>query len=119
MNERKEGKRYLWAGGDQHTQSHRLRAFGGRAGSRAVRRAPGGYGTGAALAARAPTFTHREAGATETDLVVPTEMVDPLAVSTGLEYQGTRHGNYLTAETAAGCIQFEAYRPHISAVELP
>ena len=34
------------------------------------------------------------------------DMVDPLAVSTGLEFQGVSHFAFAAAETAGGCVEF-------------
>jgi hypothetical protein len=37
-------------------------------------------------------------------------MVEPLAVATGLEFQGFQHIRFAAAETARGCVEFRFTR---------
>ena len=48
--------------------------------------------------------------ASEGRLVAPAEMVNPLSIITGLEYQGLSHGQFVAAETDMGCVQFSVQR---------
>lgn len=52
-----------------------------------------------------PTFTQCQAQASAGGFEVPAEMVDPLSVITGLEFQGLRHGDFAAVNTEAGCVQ--------------
>lgn len=60
-------------------------------------------------------INHHAAGSTFTDCAAPesagalradAEMIDPLAVVTGLEFQGVEHVFIAAAETAQGCVEF-------------
>ncbi len=55
--------------------------------------------------AGAPTFTSCVASRDEEHFVVPAEMVDPLSVITGLEFQGLHYGQYAAINTDVGCVQ--------------
>jgi len=55
--------------------------------------------------AAAPTFTECVVGAEAGELSIPGEMLEPLAVSTGLEFQGFDHIVFAAAETANGCVE--------------
>jgi hypothetical protein len=67
--------------------------------------------------AGAPTFTSCRAEASVGGFDVPADMVNPLSVSTGLEFQGLHHGDYAAVETDAGCIQFGVWTQHQSDVQ--
>jgi hypothetical protein len=56
--------------------------------------------------AAGPTFTDCGAPESAGALHADAEMVDPLAVQTGLEFQGVEHVYLAAAETEAGCIEF-------------
>lgn len=71
-------------------------------------------GQGGFLRSRIP-INHHAGGPTFTDCAAPesagafhadAEMVDPLAVVTGLEFQGVEHVFIAAAETAQGCVEF-------------
>jgi hypothetical protein len=53
-----------------------------------------------------PTFTDCAVPAAAGRLEVEEDMLTPLAVSTGLEFQGVEHVRYAAAETPWGCIEF-------------
>lgn len=53
-----------------------------------------------------PTFTECAALESAGTFQADAEMVDPLAVSTGLEFQGVEHVFIAAAETAQGCVEF-------------
>ncbi|MCB9689412.1 MAG: hypothetical protein H6738_11080 [Alphaproteobacteria bacterium] len=64
-------------------------------------------------------INHHAAGPTFTDCVAPAadggfhadaEMVDPLAVSTGLEFQGLEHVRVASARLPEGCVEFRLGR---------
>lgn len=55
--------------------------------------------------ANSPTFTTCHSAADQGTFEVPEAMVNPLAVSTGLEFQGLEHGQFAAVETSAGCVQ--------------
>lgn len=55
--------------------------------------------------AAAPTFTDCAIGGDAGALTIPGEMLEPLAVSTGLEFQGFDHIRFAAAETARGCVE--------------
>lgn len=56
--------------------------------------------------AAAPTFTFCAAPASAGAIHADAEMVDPLAVITGLEFQGLDYVEVAAAETPAGCVEF-------------
>jgi hypothetical protein len=56
--------------------------------------------------AAGPTFTECAAPESEGAFHADAEMVDPLAVVTGLEFQGVEHLYIAAAETAQGCVEF-------------
>jgi hypothetical protein len=53
-----------------------------------------------------PTFTECAAPASAGAFHADAEMIDPLAVITGLEFQGLEHVYVAAAETPAGCVEF-------------
>lgn len=55
--------------------------------------------------AGAPTFTQCAVPASAEGFVVPEDMVNPLAVITGLEFQSLIHEMPVAVETDAGCVQ--------------
>lgn len=55
--------------------------------------------------AASQTFTGCQAPASAGGFQVPAEMVNPLAVHTGLEFQGLEFGSYEAIETPQGCVQ--------------
>jgi len=55
--------------------------------------------------AAAPTFTRCSVPATDGDFTVGEAMLTPLAVSTGLEFQGLEHVRFAAAETPMGCVE--------------
>ena len=57
-----------------------------------------------------PTFTECHVPGNEGPIVVPAAMIDPLAVITGLEFQGMRHAQFASAQTSAGCVEFRFIR---------
>jgi hypothetical protein len=70
--------------------------------------------TGAHVRSRIP-INHHAAGPTFTECVAPesaggfhadADMIDPLAVVTGLEFQGLEHVFVAAANTPAGCVEF-------------
>lgn len=66
--------------------------------------------------AAAPTFTECAADASTGTLTIEEDMLVPLAVSTGLEFQYFDHVRFAAADTARGCVEFrfslqEAERP--------
>ena len=63
------------------------------------------------------TWTQCMVEADAAGFTVPEDMVTPLAVSTGLEFQGVWHGEYLAAETDAGCIQFSVQTQYFTGVD--
>lgn len=67
--------------------------------------------------ANSPTFTSCHAGAEQGGFAVPGEMVNPLAVSTGLEFQGLHHGSFAAVETEAGCVQISVVNQVYSDVQ--
>jgi hypothetical protein len=56
--------------------------------------------------AAGPTFTECAAPESEGAFHADAEMVDPLAVVTGLEFQGVEHLYIAAAQTAQGCVEF-------------
>lgn len=56
--------------------------------------------------AAGPTFTECAAPESAGTFHADAEMVDPLAVVTGLEFQGVEHVFIAAAETAQGCVEF-------------
>lgn len=52
------------------------------------------------------TFTYCAAAESAGSFHADAEMIDPLAVITGLEFQGLEYVNIAAAETSAGCIDF-------------
>ncbi|MBT3219694.1 MAG: hypothetical protein HN348_11430 [Proteobacteria bacterium] len=69
--------------------------------------------------AGAPTFTSCQASASDEEFVVPAEMVDPLSVGTGLEFQSVQYGTYAAAFVDGGCIQFSVFRYRFPDVDFP
>jgi hypothetical protein len=76
-------------------------------------------GQGGFVRSRIP-INHHAAGPTFTDCAAPenagslhadADMVDPLAVKTGLEFQGVEHSFIAAAETDAGCVEFRFGTP--------
>ncbi len=57
--------------------------------------------------ASGPTYTECAVDASEGVLHVPQEMLEPLAVITGLEFQGLEHVLFAAATTPQGCIEFK------------
>ncbi len=55
--------------------------------------------------AAGPTFTSCSAPASATGFAADAEMIDPLAVVTGLEFQGVEHLNVAAAQTELGCVE--------------
>lgn len=56
-----------------------------------------------------PTFTECLVPSATASFTVPKSMLTPLAVSTGLEFQGVRHLRHFAAETPKGCIEFHYF----------
>ena len=52
-----------------------------------------------------PTFTECTVAAAQNELHIDGEMLMPLAVSTGLEFQGIEHVIFAAAETTTGCVE--------------
>lgn len=67
--------------------------------------------------ANSPTFTTCQASAEQGGFEVPGAMVNPLAVSTGLEFQGLHHGSFAAVETEAGCVQISVVNQVYSDVQ--
>jgi hypothetical protein len=63
-----------------------------------------------------PTFTECTVPATARALHVDGDMLRPLAVGTGLEFQGLEHVRFAAAETPEGCVElrFTSGRVHIN-----
>jgi hypothetical protein len=59
--------------------------------------------------AGAYTYTECRAEAVDGGFVAPAEMIDPLAVVTGLEFQGLTHGEHAAAEVEGGCVQVSVF----------
>ena len=59
--------------------------------------------------AAGPTFTECHVPASSGTLSIAGTMLKPLAVVTGLEFQGLEHQRVAAAETAAGCIEFRFF----------
>ncbi len=59
-----------------------------------------------------PTFTECWVEASVHTLQVPGAMLVPLAVETGLEFQGVEHVQVAAAETPAGCVELRATYKH-------
>ncbi|MCA9515870.1 MAG: hypothetical protein KC635_13080 [Myxococcales bacterium] len=57
-----------------------------------------------------PTFTDCRVAASEGGFEVGEAMLAPLAVATGLEFQGVEHVRFAAAETAAGCVEIRWLR---------
>lgn len=55
--------------------------------------------------AAGPTFTSCAADASAGAFHADAEMIDPLAVVTGLEFQGLDHGVVVAAQVSAGCVE--------------
>jgi hypothetical protein len=55
--------------------------------------------------AAGPTFTECMVPASARSLHVDGDMLEPLAVETGLEFQGVQHAHFAAAETPAGCVE--------------
>ena len=53
-----------------------------------------------------PTFSECAAPISAGEMLIAKEYVEPLAVSTGLEFQGVEAMNRAAAETPLGCIEF-------------
>ncbi|HRE87737.1 MAG TPA: hypothetical protein PK095_01240, partial [Myxococcota bacterium] len=53
-----------------------------------------------------PTFTQCATPASTGSMQIGGDMLKPLAVSTGLEFQGIEHVRFAAAETALGCVEF-------------
>jgi hypothetical protein len=53
------------------------------------------------------TFTHCAVPASEGGFHADAEMIDPLAVVTGLEFQGFTYAQVAAAETPLGCVEFQ------------
>jgi len=53
-----------------------------------------------------PTYTECAVDAAVGSMHVPGEMLKPLAVSTGLEFQGVDHVRFAAAQTPDGCVEF-------------
>jgi hypothetical protein len=62
--------------------------------------------------AAAPTFTECWTPASEHMLHIDDAMLDPLAVETGLEFQGVDHVQVAAAQTPAGCVELRATYEH-------
>jgi hypothetical protein len=60
--------------------------------------------------AAGPTFTECAMDAHAGSLDIAQEMVEPLAVATGLEFQGFQHIRFAAAETARGCVEIRFTR---------
>lgn len=62
-----------------------------------------------------PTFTECATAASSGSMVIGGDMLKPLAVVTGLEFQGIEHARFAAAETPLGCVevrfQTRAYVP--------
>ena len=56
-----------------------------------------------------PTFTECLTPSSSGTFMVQKSMLTPLAVSTGLEFQGVRHLRYAAAQTPKGCIEFHYF----------
>ncbi|MFT5584216.1 MAG: hypothetical protein ACI9VR_001801 [Cognaticolwellia sp.] len=67
--------------------------------------------------AGSPTFTTCHSPTDQSAFEVPAAMVNPLAVSTGLEFQGLEHGSYAAVETPAGCVQISVVNTVYTSVE--
>ncbi len=57
--------------------------------------------------AQTGTFTLCEAGADQGGFHADAEMIDPLAVITGLEFQGLQHLQVASVETSVGCVELQ------------
>lgn len=62
--------------------------------------------------AAGPTFTECAAPASLGGFEVPEAMLTPLAVSTGLEFQGVEHVRFAAAETPIGCVEIRMLTRH-------
>ena len=60
--------------------------------------------------AAGPTFTECAADAADGALTISQPMLEPLAVATGLEFQGFDHIRFAAAETARGCVELRFTR---------
>ena len=56
--------------------------------------------------AAGPTFTECAASGAAGTLAISQPMLEPLAVGTGLEFQGFDHIRFAAAETSRGCVEF-------------
>ena len=59
-----------------------------------------------------PTFTECTVPASSGGFTVGEAMLAPLAVSTGLEFQGLEHVRFAAAETPAGCVEVRFTERH-------
>jgi hypothetical protein len=59
-----------------------------------------------------PTYTECAVDAAVGSMHVPGEMLKPLAVSTGLEFQGVDHVRFAAAQTPDGCVEFRFGASH-------
>ncbi|MCP4809667.1 MAG: hypothetical protein GY913_28365 [Proteobacteria bacterium] len=57
-----------------------------------------------------PTFTRCVANESAGEFTADAEMIDPLAIITGLEFQGVVHERLFAADTDDGCVQFRVLR---------
>jgi hypothetical protein len=62
--------------------------------------------------AQAGTFTLCEAGAEQGGFHADAAMIDPLAVITGLEFQGLQHLQVASVQTSVGCVELQ-YGTHL------
>lgn len=62
--------------------------------------------------AAGPTFTECAVDASLGSFEVPEAMLTPLAVSTGLEFQGVEHVRFAAAETPEGCVELRFLTRH-------
>ncbi len=63
------------------------------------------------------TFTECAISGAESELTIPGEMLEPLAVSTGLEFQGFDHLRVAAADTDRGCVEIRFITQQSSGLE--
>ena len=67
--------------------------------------------------AAAPTFTECAVGGDAGAITIDQPMLEPLAVATGLEFQGFDHIRFAAADTARGCVEFRFTQTQTSGLE--
>ncbi len=91
-------------GGSEAPQSLTLTWEGGEEGAHVFTHIPINHHVGG------PTFTECQVDATVGEIAVGEAMLAPLAVVTGLEFQGMEHVVFAAAQTTVGCVELRLQR---------